>query len=74
MFSKTDLARALVQKFPKAAIDLLLRVCPDSTLEQELQRECEHMDVNIHQIISEARNHRVPIYQPPRLCSYITPE
>jgi hypothetical protein len=66
MFSKTDLARALVQTFPKAAMDLLLRTCPDDdTLEVELLKECEHIRVNIHTIISDARDHRVPIYQQP---------
>jgi hypothetical protein len=66
MSSKTDLARALVQTFPKAAVDLLLRTCPDEiTLEHELIKECEHIGVNIHTIISEARHHRVPIYQQP---------
>jgi hypothetical protein len=63
MVSKTDLARALVKTFPKATMDLL-HTCPDDTLEQKLQRECEHIGVNIHQIISEARHHTVPIYQP----------
>ncbi|KAH8756489.1 hypothetical protein F5882DRAFT_385116 [Hyaloscypha sp. PMI_1271] len=43
----------------------LLHTIPDDTLQQKLQRECEHMDVNIHQIISQARHHTVPIYQPP---------
>lgn len=64
MFSKTDLARALVQTFPKATMDLLHTI-PDDTLQQKLQRECEHIDVNIHQTISQARHHTVPIYQPP---------